>query len=193
MPLAADDTLGSYEILTRSAKAEDALAIASVHVGAWKAAYRGIVSDEFLDSLSLEQRSAAWKRILLADPPEDVWVALAGDNIVGWISAAASRDPDAKPLTGEIWALYVAPAYWRMGVGRFLCRGAERRLLERGFIEVTLWVLKDNRSAQDFYHSVGFIADPQFEKTIVWAEAELQEIRMRKPLGGLVRPSVRTS
>src|SRR5580704_12714388 len=175
MPLTAGDTLGPYEVLTRCAKAGDALAIAVVHVGAWKAAYRGIVPDEFLDSLSLEQRSAAWRRILLADPPEDVCVAQARDTIVGWISAAASRDLDAVPLTGEIWAVYVAPAYWRNGVGRLLCQGAERRLVKQGFNEVTLWVLKDNRSAQDFYRSMGFIADPQCERTIVWAETELQE------------------
>jgi ribosomal protein S18 acetylase RimI-like enzyme len=112
-----------------------------------------------------------------------VWVAQVGDTIVGWISAAASRDPDSTPSTGEIWAVYVAPANWRTGVGRLLCQGAERRLVEQGFSEVTLWVLKGNRPAQHFYHSTGFMADPYCEKTIVRAETELQQIRMRKRLG----------
>ena len=170
-------------MVTRSAQPEDALAIATVHVEAWKAAYRGIVPDIFLDSLSLEQRSAAWRRILSEVPPEDVLVAQVADNIVGWISAAASRDPDAGPSTGEIWALYVAPAHWRTGIGRSLCEEAERRLAEQGSNEVTLWVLKDNSSAQRFYRAAGFVADPHCEKTIAWAGTELQEIRMRKRLG----------
>jgi ribosomal protein S18 acetylase RimI-like enzyme len=69
--------------------------------------------------------------------------------------------------------------------GRFLllCQQAERRLVEQGLNEVTLWVLKDNRLAQQFYCSTGFITDPQREKTIVRAGTELQEIRMRKRLG----------
>jgi ribosomal protein S18 acetylase RimI-like enzyme len=170
-------------VIIRSAKPEDALAIATVHVEAWKTAYRGIVPDEFLDSLSIEQRSDGWRRILSAGSPEDVLVAQAADTIVGWISAAASRDPDAGPSTGEIWAVYVAPAHWRTGIGRLLCQRAERRLVEQGLNEVTLWVLKDNRPAQQFYSSTGFMADPPSEKTIVRAGKELQEIRMRKRLG----------
>jgi ribosomal protein S18 acetylase RimI-like enzyme len=55
--------------------------------------------------------------------------------------------------------------------------------VEQGFSEVTLWVLKGNRPAQHFYHSTGFMADPYCEKTIVRAETELQQIRMRNRLG----------
>jgi ribosomal protein S18 acetylase RimI-like enzyme len=170
-------------VVIRSATPEDALAIATIHVGAWKAAYRGIVPDDFLDSLSIEQRSDAWRQILSEGSPENVLVAQTADSIVGWISAAASRDPDAEPSTGEIWAVYVAPAHWRTGIGRLLCQQAERRLVEQGLNEVTLWVLKDNRLARQFYGSTGFITDPQREKTIVRAGTELQEIRMRKRLG----------
>jgi ribosomal protein S18 acetylase RimI-like enzyme len=166
----------------RSATPEDALAIATIHVGAWRAAYRGIIPDEYLDSLSIEQRSDVWRQILEGSS-ENVLVAQAADSIVGWISAAASRDPDAEPSTGEIWAVYVAPAHWRTGIGRLLCQQAERKLVEQGLNEVTLWVLKDNRLARQFYGSTGFITDPQREKTIVWAGTELQEIRMRKRLG----------
>jgi ribosomal protein S18 acetylase RimI-like enzyme len=169
-------------VVIRSATPEDALAIATVHVSAWKAAYRGIVPVEFLDSLSIEQRSDAWRQILLERAPETL-VAQAADAILGFISAAASRDPDAQPFTGEIWAVYVAPAHWRTGIGRLLCQQAERRLLQQGLNEVTLWVLKDNRPAHQFYWSTGFITDPRGEKTIVWAGTELQEIRMRKRLG----------
>jgi ribosomal protein S18 acetylase RimI-like enzyme len=168
-------------VVIRPATREDALAIATVHVDAWKAAYRGIIPDGFLDSLSIEQRSDAWRQIL-SEGSENVLVAQAADSIVGWISAAASRDPDAGPSTGEIWAVYVAPAHWRSGTGRLLCQRVERRLVEQGLNEVTLWVLKDNRLAQQFYRSTGFIADPQCEKRIVRAGTELQEIRMRKRL-----------
>ena len=93
-------------------------------------------------------------------PSDDrVWVAQESETIVGWISAAGSRDADAGASTGEIWAVYVAPGRWRKGIGRSLCETAERYLRLEGFIEVTLWVLKDNERAVKFYQSDGFVLD----------------------------------
>jgi len=130
--------------------------IATIHVEAWRAAYRGIVPDEFLDSLSIDRREATWREILLTGN-EAVWVAQESETIVGWISAAASRDADAGASTGEIWAVYVTPGHWGKGVGRSLCESAERHSRLGGFIEVTLWVLRDNERAVKFYQSNGFI------------------------------------
>jgi len=131
--------------------------------------------------MSIEQRAQVWQQIL-ADG-EDAWVAEEGGRIVGWISAAASRDADARPFTGEIWAVYVAPDHWRSGIGRLLCADAEQRLATQGMVEVTLWLLRDNERALRFYQSMGFAVDPGAEKTITRAGAELREIRMRKKLG----------
>jgi len=39
------------------------------------------------------------------------WVAEESETIIGWISAAASRDADADPSTGEIWAVYIKPCH----------------------------------------------------------------------------------
>src|ERR1035438_8725843 len=104
----------------RLATLDDASAIATIHVEAWRAAYRGIVSDEFLDSLSIDGRESIWRQILLAGDAA-TWVAQESETVVGWISAAGSRDADASASTGEIWAVYVAPGRWRAGVGRWLC------------------------------------------------------------------------
>lgn len=166
-------------MIARAAVPEDALAIATIHVSAWQSAYRGIVPDEYLDSLSIEQRASGWRQIL-SQNPEDVWVALEDNTILGWISAAASRDSDAGPATGEIWAIYVAPEHWRSGIGRMLCEGAEQRLGKQGMDEVTLWVLRDNQHALRFYESRGFSIDPGIEKTD--ARTKLIEVRMRKRL-----------
>jgi len=169
-------------VIQRPAQPDDAFSIATIHVRAWQNAYRGIVPDAFLDSLSIEQRSTVWQQILTQKDAEEVWVAAEGDEIRGWISAAASRDTDAAPSTGEIWAVYVMPGRWRQGVGGLLCEGAEQRLGKQGMKDVTLWVLKDNERALRFYESRGFRIDPGIEKTIVRAGAELREIRMRKHL-----------
>ena len=157
--------------------------IATIHVEAWKAAYRGIVPDEFLDSLSIDQRESAWRGYLSAGDAT-AWVAQEAETIVGWISAAASRDADSSASTGEIWAVYVTPGHWGKGLGRSLCKTAERNLLLGGFMEVTLWVLRDNVRAVKFYESNGFVLDFGYEKILERGGKALPEIRFRKPLVG---------
>ena len=154
------------------------MGIATIRVEAWRAAYRGIVPDEYLRTLSIEQRHARWRQILEAG--ESVLVAEDGDKAVGWISAARSRDVDAPQSTGEIWAVYVDPGHWGKGIGRALCAAAEEELRRQGFTEVTLWVLKDNERAQHFYVSTGLVRDACEDRIVQLRGKALREVRMRK-------------
>src|SRR5882762_9114245 len=152
-------------MIIRSARPEDALRIATIHVDAWRAAYSGIIPDEYLRSLSIEKRHALWQQDLEAGHPF-TWVAEESDSVLGWISAAASRDADASQSTGEIWAVYIDPSHWGEGAGRALCDAAEQELRRRGCTEVTLWVLKDNQRALGFYRSNGFSCDASEDRII---------------------------
>jgi ribosomal protein S18 acetylase RimI-like enzyme len=165
----------------RSARPQDALDIATIHVEAWQVAYRGIVPDEFLRALSIEQRHAVWQRNLEAGESM-TWVAKDGDTALGWISAGRSRDVDARQSTGEIWAMYVGPHHWSKGVGHALCATAEQELRTQAFTDVTLWVLKENARALRFYLSNGFIRDACDERTIERGGKALSEVRMKKQL-----------
>jgi GNAT superfamily N-acetyltransferase len=149
-------------------------------VRAWQHAYRGIFPDEYLRSLSIEQRTLVWRQ-LIASHESSMWVAHDGDQMLGWISAAASRDPDASPSTGEIRAVYINPAHWRKGVGRLLCDHAEQYLQGQGFLDATLWVLEQNDRALKFYGSRGYAVE-HGKKESVRAGETIPEIRLRKRL-----------
>jgi ribosomal protein S18 acetylase RimI-like enzyme len=175
--------------MIRSATPVDARAIATIHVEASRAAYRGIVPDEYLDSFSIDGRASTWRQNLLA-ADSSTWVALESDAIVGWISAGPCRDTDAGTSAGEIWAVYVAPECWGKGVGRSLCVKAEQHLRTEGWVVVTLWVLKDNERAVRFYQSNGFVLDIGATKEIERGGKILSEVRFRRPLiAGANRPS----
>lgn len=170
-------------MIVQRARLEDARAIAAIHVRSWQVAYQGIVPSAFLGSLSVEDRENVWRHNLERESSE-TWVAEEDGQVLGWISAARSRDPDVPPTTGEVWAIYVDPPHWRQGVGRRLWREAERHVDTSGFAEITLWVLKENAQAIAFYESIGLAIEPSSEKTITLGGAELIEIRLRKRLGG---------
>ena len=94
-----------------------------------------------------------------------------------------SRDPDGRPTTGELWAIYVAPDDWGRGAGRALWERGRSSLQASGFLDVTVWVLEDNRRALRFYEAAGFAPDGGHDKTIELGGESLTEIRLRRDLG----------
>lgn len=160
----------------RPAGLTDARGIAEVQVAAWRAAYRDIVPDDYLQSLSVERREMIWRQSIEKGMPE-VWIAGDGPGIVGWIAFGQCRDPDKSGDTGEVWALYVAPQHWSRGIGQELWLAARGRLEERGFKEAALWVLKANHRAIHFYRAAGFYPDERTIRKIRLGSETLDEIR----------------
>src|SRR5258708_36003066 len=77
----------------RTARFEDARQIAEVHVSSWQAAYRGIVPDTLLDSLSVEAWTGLWQeRLSRAGQTMNIVCVFAG-NVLGLITAGPARDP----------------------------------------------------------------------------------------------------
>jgi ribosomal protein S18 acetylase RimI-like enzyme/SAM-dependent methyltransferase len=165
----------------RRATLDDARAIAEVHVRAWQQGYRGVVPDGHLQSLSVERREAAWRQAL-SQSMSEVWVAADAGQVDGWISVGDSRDAGADERTGELWAVYVDPGRWRRGVGRALWQQAEGHLRAAGFAAVTLWVLRDNRAARQFYEALGFRHEPAADRAIELGGVSLVEVRLRREL-----------
>jgi ribosomal protein S18 acetylase RimI-like enzyme len=145
----------------RSAEATDARAIAAVHVASWRAAYVGLVPDDFLADLSVDDREAMWRDILVRTewPARGTLVLLREAAVVGFASVGPSRDDDTAPGTGELWAIYLHPDHWGTGSGRRLMSEAVARLDEAGFVRATLWVLTGNDRARRFYEAAGWSSD----------------------------------
>ena len=79
----------------------------------------------------------------------------------------AGGQPGADPLTpggraghvGELYALYVTPAWWSAGVGRALMGSVLAALRDDRYPRAVLWVLGDNARARRFYARAGFAPD----------------------------------
>lgn len=164
----------------RRAAPSDAMAMAAMHVRAWQVAYRGIVPDDFLDTMDVAARAARYT--LGATGPGDprTWIAIEGDRVLGGVSVSRSRDDDLPDL-GEVRSLYVHPDAWGTGVGRALMAQGERLLQEEGYTEALLWVLEANRRARRFYEIGGWQPDGK-RKTFDIAGRQIPELRYRKAL-----------
>lgn len=161
--------------LIRVVRIEDVQAIARVHVVTWRAAYAGVVPDDFLANLSEENRAHSWQQ-QITECRTTVLVAENDGDVVGFAAGGASRDADSEG-DAEIYAIYVLPERWGCGVGRDLMVQLEETIASGR--SVTLWVLRENDRANRFYERIGYRKDGA-EKEIQIGGRSLIEVRMRK-------------
>lgn len=164
----------------RPALIGDIDAVARIHVRSWQHAYRGMMPDAVLDTLDESKRAARWRE-WLDKPDHSLQVAVQGGSVVGFCSLIHSRDAGANDAVGEIAALYVDPASWRIGAGTALVDAAVAQAHTVGYRALTLWVLTSNDRARRFYERVGFAPDGE-SKVETRAGYSLAELRYRRDL-----------
>jgi GNAT superfamily N-acetyltransferase len=164
----------------RRAHPRDAGGIAAAHVASWQQAYRGLLTQDYLDSLSVQVRTQTWEQNLSrpAAPGVATLIAELDGRIIGFASTGPSRDDDAEPDTGELWGLYLHPDHWGAGHGHTLHAGALAALSSAGATTATLWVLTGNERARRFYEQHGWVADGA-KKTDWRGDVRLEEVRYR--------------
>jgi ribosomal protein S18 acetylase RimI-like enzyme len=164
----------------RRATPDDAPELAKVHVASLNKAYRGVVPDSHFRDFTIETRTERFRESL-ATRSEETYVAEQDGDVLGFLTLGEYRDPDvSRESTGEIWGIYLAPQYWRKGIGRLLSQKAETILASRGHSEATLWVLERNDQARQFYEAMGFRTDGATKE--VNLGALIPAVRYRKKL-----------
>jgi RimJ/RimL family protein N-acetyltransferase len=172
--------------IVRPATGADALAIATVHVRSWQAAYRGLLPQSYLDELDPRNRLEGWESFLDATAwPARGALVLAeedGPTIAGFAGISPTRDDDADPRTvGELQTLYLDPGVWRRGGGTTLLRAAQDQLSRAGFGQASAWVLETNARARAFYERHHWRHDGS-RKLHDWGAFVVTDVRYRVPL-----------
>lgn len=145
--------------LIRRATAGDAVTVAHVHVESWNVAYRGIMPDDVIARTDLAYRTAFWAE-RIADPEWPVYLIEESGQSVAFCQMIPTKDPDDDGIrVGHITSLHVLPHLRGHGYGRSLVDHVLEEFRRRGFAEVTLWVLEENRRARRFYEKYGFGQD----------------------------------
>lgn len=137
----------------------------------WRAAYGGIVPNDFLEGLSYEESERRWRDYIAAGDG-CVFVAEGEGGIFGFASGQRRRrfTQGLKEYAGELETLYVLPSGQGTGAGRRLVGAVARHLTERGVRSMLLWVFAANGSARGFYESLGgvLVAEDGFELGGAW-------------------------
>jgi len=137
----------------RYATTDDAAGMARVNVESWRATYQGIVHEEFLQNLSVEQRTEFWKKVIGQLHPQKTQIVAvdANNTVVGYAAGGVSREAG---LDCELYALYLLPSWQGCGIGKKLVEQVFSFCKTQNMQTLYVWVLKDNPSRM-FYEVMG--------------------------------------
>lgn len=166
----------------RPATPYDAQAIARIRVQGWRFAYQGLISQDYLDSLSVAKDTERMRGYLSQFPQKSppsrsasvqgsgygekrsFMLAVRDDAVLGFchFSAApnnADRPERATPggtMNGRLHSLYIDPDALGQGIGHALMSQALSTFTAWGCERAHLWVLEGNSRAVSFYERQGW-------------------------------------
>ncbi|HWR23195.1 MAG TPA: GNAT family N-acetyltransferase [Feifaniaceae bacterium] len=148
----------------RTAAIQDIPLISRIHAASWKAAYKGMIPEAYLNTLPEEYWVEPFTNWLRAGELQAI-IAWEGDTPAGCVSfgkPVSVPDLERNELPegcGEVRSLYIHPDHMRRGYGKALLRAAELELRIRGFSHCCLYTLEQNKIARAFYEKNGYVMD----------------------------------
>jgi GNAT superfamily N-acetyltransferase len=148
-----DDLRG---LTVRTARPEDAANLARIYIESWQDTYAGVISHSLLSAMSLRTHTARWQATLRSMDKHSGAVLVAEDEhfgTIGLCSLGRARDGGCG-YDGEVYTLYVDPAFLGRGVGRALLAGAFEAFKDRKLRSCLIWAHARN-NACFFYEAMG--------------------------------------
>lgn len=141
-------------VLYRRACINDAEAIAQVHCESWRSTYPGLVPTDVIEAWADPgKRTAAW-RTIIGGAPQSLWLAEQDGRIAGFASGGGTRGAE-DGCDSQLFAVYLAAAVQRRGIGRALVAMVFADLLDRNYTSTRVEVMKGNAPAISFYERLG--------------------------------------
>lgn len=132
---------------------EDQEGMAKIKVDCWKDTYKGIIDQEYLDSLNYEIQTNKYiesfndykNMVLVAEDVET-------HKIIGYSCFSVEENEYAD---SELISLYIDKNYARRGIGTSLLRETVKELKKYNKKTMLLWCIKENKNAINFYEKLG--------------------------------------
>ena len=146
--------------------------VAVLHTDVRKETYKGILKDEYLDTLNYPYVYEKWVKFKKKDDRELLIYEEDGE-ILGFV---AFTFRNMKTECSEILNLHVKSKARRKGIGRKLIGAAASCLEKNGISRLHVCMVKGNVNAERFYKSLGAVEIGEF--TELWGDWEVPQKRL---------------
>ncbi len=177
--------------MIRNAVKEDSIVLSSLIVRGWKAAYRGLIDDNFLDNMDEEDSIDRWKSMIESqNEKSQIKIYEEDGKILGVIKYGEPKDTMNGRFNAEIQILYVEPNMKGKGIGTKLFKVAKDYFLKNNMNDLIIWCLKGNQKSIRFYEKMG--GEIAFSRKDVVHKIEVEEVGLEYKLSDeitLVKPT----
>ncbi len=173
------------DVSARLAWPDDARAIATVQVAAWRADYAEMLGRAVVENLDVDAVAAQWAASLTAPPDARmrVLVALERATVRGFAVLHPNADPDADPVAdGEIGEVVVDPEHRGAGHGSRLLQAAVDTLAADRFTRARWWMPADDAALRAFAPSAGWAPDGAHRSVENEAGTVVKQVRLHAAL-----------
>ncbi|HEY0452350.1 GNAT family N-acetyltransferase [Actinophytocola sp.] len=170
----------------RPAVPADAADIARLQLDTWRAAYADLLPAAVLAELDPEETSLTWRQTIEQGPAQ-VFVALEGDWLVGFVAAGPAPEDETASADGSpakdsatvalVSTLLVEPRWGRRGHGGRLLAEAGRAMSAAAATRGVAWVPERDEATLGFYGRAGWVVDGTV-RTLDAGGRPLREVRM---------------
>jgi GNAT superfamily N-acetyltransferase len=161
-------------MIIRPATPADAHTIATVRITSWRATYRGVVPDSYLDAMTPAESQDNWRAVAAGEVAgAELLVCDIDGAVVGFAAYGAARPPDFG-YGGELYATYYLPEAMGKGYGTAMVAAVARGLARLGHADMILWVMEANARGRRFYAGTGGAVVPgsrrsfDIDGTAIW-------------------------
>ncbi len=145
--------LSGYRV--RVASDDDVPALARVHVASWHHAYADIIAPHNLAQTTLARAIHRFRGYFWHGGQDlSLLHVLDGEaGVIGYVNSGLSNSRELG-ARGEVYELYLDPAFHGRGGGRKLLSAGLWALSGRRLLPAVVWVLADNHRARRFYEGM---------------------------------------
>jgi GNAT superfamily N-acetyltransferase len=116
----------------------------------WRATYRTIYTPDFIEAFIGRAYSTESLRRVIESTRSVLMVAREEGSVVGFSHAGYG------PRGGELYRIYLRPAWWGSGVGDLLLQHTEQWLRDEGYLGYGCFVHRQNQVGRSFYDQHAF-------------------------------------
>ena len=143
------------QISLTAASSQDAESIARLHAQSWRSAYRGMLSDDYLDQRVEADRLEFWTARFASAPPDRrlILKALGDGKLLGFVCVLLDTEPE---WGARLDNLHVSPESKGTGIGYVLFNAAREWIASVSpGMAMHLWCVERNHVARRFYERQG--------------------------------------
>ena len=139
-------------MIIRDAVYSDIDNIAKLYISNWKETYKGLLPEDYLNSLTKEYAVEKWNKYLKSE--NHIFVAYEENEFLGFV---ASKKDDNEECYWYLDSLHITKNSRGTGIGTKLIYKVGKYALTNGYQCMSICIVKGNDSAKSIYKKLGAV------------------------------------